>query len=331
MTSLSRVAGLQPDLSIFLSEAGVRTSEDLAAADPVQLQQELSRIARQRGRGSAIPSLVTVKLWVQSAQQAVVAARNIALDDIPEAIALEDIPEAEIDFDEIPEAEPAPAPQPVAPRVQTTAPAVALENKPLGPVDQDGHWLGMDRKRLQNLDDYAANERGIRPLRRSANSASPSPAKVKADAQGTTSRRTRKGVLYPFPLRVILGALISLLWRFGLIATCVLLPWIILTQPEGAERPVSLILTWVGVLLLVGCMQLWIASSVRCRVCSCHLFVSKRCFKNSRAHLITGLGYVVSLALHALLFQWFRCMYCGTAIRLFGGKSRSTPVAIVQD
>jgi hypothetical protein len=54
----------------------------------------------------------------------------------------------------------------------------------------------------------------------------------------------------------------------------------------------------------------------RCRICSCNLFYSKNCLKNRKAHHIPGIGYVASLSLHLLIFGWFRCMYCGTAIRL---------------
>ena len=74
----------------------------------------------------------------------------------------------------------------------------------------------------------------------------------------------------------------------------------------------------IGVFLLVGLIHLIINSKVRCRVCSCPLFYSQRCYKNKKAHLVNGIGYVASLALHIVVFQWFRCMYCGTAIRLRG-------------
>jgi hypothetical protein len=53
-----------------------------------------------------------------------------------------------------------------------------------------------------------------------------------------------------------------------------------------------------------------------CRICGQKLFVPRMCLKNSKAHHITGLGYIASVCLHMLLFKWFRCTYCGTPVRL---------------
>ncbi|HEX7262157.1 MAG TPA: hypothetical protein VF258_10110, partial [Luteolibacter sp.] len=53
-----------------------------------------------------------------------------------------------------------------------------------------------------------------------------------------------------------------------------------------------------------------------CRVCGQKLFVPRMCLKNSKAHQIRGLGHIVPVCLHILLFKWFRCTYCGTPIRL---------------
>ena len=78
-----------------------------------------------------------------------------------------------------------------------------------------------------------------------------------------------------------------------------------------------LIFLWViGAWLFACILYVLVALRVRCRVCTNQIFFSKRCFKNIKAHRVFGLGLVGSLALHAIIFTWFRCMYCGTAIRL---------------
>ncbi len=335
MIPLARVPGIQPDLSVFLPDAGARTADELAEMDAVKLQQDLTMIARKRGKGSSIPSLVHVKLWIQSARETVATAKPVSLDDIPEAVSLDDIPEAEIDFDSIPEAEPQLLRQDTA--SASSEASSGFQSGHRIPVREslklldDGEWKGLDRDRLQSLDSYASNERGIEPLRRSANSSSPSPARLPETTETKASRFNRKGVLYPFPMRAIFGAIVSLLWRLAMLGTFLGLPVYLALHHEAEERPTTVILCWLGGFFALGFLQLWVISMTRCRVCSCELFVSKRCFKNRRAHLLPVIGYVASLSLHLLIFQWFRCMYCGTAIRLFGGSSRAAKEAIVQD
>ena len=335
MIPLARVPGIQPDLSVFLADAGAHTADELAEMDAAKLQQELTMIARKCGKGSSIPSLVHVKLWIQAARETVATAKPMSMDDIPEAVSLEEIPEAEIDFDTIPEAESQPVHQSqeasVGGAASTPHQARRMPARESMKLTDDGAWSGLDRERLQSLDSYVANERGIEPLRRSASSASPRPARLTEDPGTKASRFNRKGVLYPFPFRAIFGAVVSLLCRLAMLATFLGLPIYLALHHEAEERPTTVVLSWLGVFFALGFLQLWVISMARCRVCSCELFVSKRCFKNRRAHLVRGLGYVASLSLHLLLFQWFRCMYCGTAIRLFGGSSRSAREAIVQD
>ena len=97
--------------------------------------------------------------------------------------------------------------------------------------------------------------------------------------------------------------------------------WLIIASRQPTAHKDKVIGAAV-ILLILGCMQLHFAGRSRCRICSCNLFYSKNCHKNRKAHLIPGLGYVASAALHLLTFGWFRCMYCGTAIRLRPGQGR---------
>jgi hypothetical protein len=54
----------------------------------------------------------------------------------------------------------------------------------------------------------------------------------------------------------------------------------------------------------------------KCRICTQKMFVPKICLKNSKAHRIRGLGHIIPVSIHILLFKWFRCPYCGTPVRL---------------
>jgi hypothetical protein len=76
-------------------------------------------------------------------------------------------------------------------------------------------------------------------------------------------------------------------------------------------------------LVVFGLMFVISGNRTRCRICSCHMFYNRRCFKHQKAHRLFGLGHGGSAALHGLLFKWMRCMYCGTAIRLRPAKENS--------
>jgi hypothetical protein len=53
-----------------------------------------------------------------------------------------------------------------------------------------------------------------------------------------------------------------------------------------------------------------------CRICGQKLFAHRTHLKNSRAHHVPGLGYILPLCVQVILFRWFRCSHCGTPIRL---------------
>jgi hypothetical protein len=327
MSPLERIPGIHSELASLLHEAGIREVPDLAQAEPNVLAKNLELLGKKRGRISIVPGIIAVKLFIKAAQK---------WDPSPElAVNLEDIPEAEVDksHEDIPEAiiEPnsgssappqvpqplrdAPASPSLAPR-QASAPFSGTANA------AQNEWKGVDSTRFQTLEDYAEGGRGIRPLKRTSSSLENGPAKLTQTKGQALARTTVRGVLYPWPLKAILGALVAVGWRLGLLVSCVALPYVSFVHGDNEVRPIGETMIWLGGLALLGVLHLWFINHARCRVCSCHLFFSKRCFKNSRAHLIPGLGYVTSLALHLLLFRWFRCMYCGTAIRLFSSKSK---------
>jgi len=53
-----------------------------------------------------------------------------------------------------------------------------------------------------------------------------------------------------------------------------------------------------------------------CPVCNQKQFALKICLKHRKAHHWLIFGYMLPTAIHALLFKWFRCIFCGTPIRL---------------
>ncbi|MDX1680433.1 MAG: hypothetical protein R3242_06870 [Akkermansiaceae bacterium] len=132
------------------------------------------------------------------------------------------------------------------------------------------------------------------------------------------SRRYIRGVLHPHPWALATGAISTLLLVLALPATVVAVVLLSLSErmPERFEW-VPAHLLWVPVaLLLVGLLYLTYGLSGRCRVCNHRLFVYQSRFKNEKSHHLPGLGHVLPLCLHLLLFRWFRCSHCGTSIRI---------------
>ena len=53
-----------------------------------------------------------------------------------------------------------------------------------------------------------------------------------------------------------------------------------------------------------------------CPICTQKQYAPKRCLKHKNAHRWPILGYMLPTCLHALFFKWFRCIFCGTSVRL---------------
>jgi hypothetical protein len=132
---------------------------------------------------------------------------------------------------------------------------------------------------------------------------------------GAVSRWIKRGVVHPRPVHTWLGALVSLTWRIAMLAGICGFLYFLTHVTNQSDYALEVGIAG-GLLIILSMLQLHFASRSRCRICSCNLYHSKNCLKNSKAHLIPGLGYVASASLHLITFGWFRCMYCGTAIRL---------------
>lgn len=132
------------------------------------------------------------------------------------------------------------------------------------------------------------------------------------------SRRYIRGVLHNHAMGLRVGASVTLIMMIllplGVVSAALLL----------LSREVPLQFGWVPGWLLVfpvslpvfGLIYMIWGTQGSCRICGQKQFVPKACLKNSKAHHIRGLGHIIPVCLHILLFQWFRCTYCGTPVRL---------------
>ncbi|RYD20017.1 MAG: hypothetical protein EOP88_16685 [Verrucomicrobiaceae bacterium] len=132
------------------------------------------------------------------------------------------------------------------------------------------------------------------------------------------SRLYIRGVLHSHPFSIAIGALITLVIMVmlptGIISAALLL--LSSEMPEKFEWVPKWLLVFPLSLPILGLIYLIWGARGSCRICGQKLFVPRMCLKNTKAHHIRGLGHIVPLCFHILLFKWFRCTYCGTPVRL---------------
>jgi hypothetical protein len=132
------------------------------------------------------------------------------------------------------------------------------------------------------------------------------------------SRFYIRGVLHSHPSSIRIGAFVTLLLAIvlplaigsaGLLLASDLMPGQFLWVPKW-------LLAFPFALPFVGIVYLICGLNSRCRICGQRQFVPRMCLKNTKAHHVKGLGYIIPVCFHILLFKWFRCIYCGTPVRL---------------
>ena len=320
MTPLSVIPGLSPEAIESLTACGISSAELLAGVPPAEIHRVLELTAWKKGRLNRAPGLDVVQQWAALAREATSA--------IPEAIAVPRAPLASRQGyvspaqrarlaaagpptpaappgafpTEVPAARPLPL---AAIREENSAPAAAVV-----PAELADAGFG-------NFADFQAGRSRVTPLSRYALDApGEHPHLDRINVHESLSRWVRRGVVHPNPGLLIFGALVALVWRVAMLAAVLAVPWLLVAVPKPSDY------TWqigaaAAMLVALGITHLIVGSRARCRICSCHLFYSRNCVKNPKAHALWGLGKTASLALHLLIFQWFRCMYCDTAIRLW--------------
>jgi Domain of unknown function (DUF4332) len=132
------------------------------------------------------------------------------------------------------------------------------------------------------------------------------------------SRFFIRGVMHSHPVSMAIGAVTTLLLMAMLPIGIVSAALLLLSQelPKHFEWVPTWLLVFPLSLPILGIMYLVWGLGGSCRICGQKIFVPRMCLKNSKAHHRTGLGYIVPVCLHMLLFKWFRCTYCGTPVRL---------------
>ena len=132
------------------------------------------------------------------------------------------------------------------------------------------------------------------------------------------SRWYIRGVLHTHPVSMAFGAMITLVMAALLVPAVIASALLLLSdvQPTFFHWVPPWLLVLPCALPVVGFFYLIYGAKGKCRVCNQRQFFPRSCLKNSKAHHVFGLGYIIPVCLHMLLFKWFRCTYCGTPVRL---------------
>ncbi len=132
------------------------------------------------------------------------------------------------------------------------------------------------------------------------------------------SRSYVRGVLHTHPWSLRVGAVFSLLLLINL-PLAIISAFLLLVSreyPDTFSGVPEWILAFPIALPIIGLGYLFWGFSGKCRICTQKLFVHKAALKHVKSHRLPGMGYVVPLCIHLLLFNWFRCSSCGTPVRL---------------
>lgn len=144
------------------------------------------------------------------------------------------------------------------------------------------------------------------------------PLKETNRGRNPESRRYIRGVLHSHPLRIGISACVTLS-LYLLVPSAFVSALLLLLSTQAPKYffwvPKS-ILVFPASLPFFGIAYLIWGLGSNCRICSQKLFIHRTCLKNSKAHHRAGLGYILPLCIHIILFKWFRCTYCGTPVRL---------------
>lgn len=347
MTNLSTIPGIGKASLELLEAAGFLDVESLAKAGVDELASELERANTILQIAKKAPARSNVQKWISSARDLTGVVED-AVVEMAMPVNYEESPQVVSMLATAPFAIPLPARLLVERQLAVSdIPAAIFLNRYSGDLEvrvderipkapqsrpvtspnfikmaDTGQRLEIDNSRFKTTEEMAVGS--VRAITGKLPEDNDRVALIRGPRVETNkgrdpqSRRYIRGVLHSHPFSMALGAMVSL-------ALAVILPVAILSA--GLLLLSDLMPTfffWVPKWLLAfplglpvfGLAYLIWGLNGSCRICGQKQFVPRVCLKNTKAHHIRGLGYIVPVALHMLLFKWFRCTYCGTPVRL---------------
>ncbi len=353
MPALNEIPGIAATSLELLEVAGIRDAEHLAAQDAEFLVNELRRANEALSIAEESPGKATVANWISDAIDLVGAPPEAPapapVEKASSAVNYELNPEVREMLEQAPCAIPLPGRVMMEKQLRVSdVPAGLLLNRYSGDLDirvgdPTAPKTDVPIRRSSGKAERGANQPQQRQFDASKiKSMSDSPpaaprvprskegheedrvALIRAPREKTNrgkdpnSRRYIRGVLHTHPWSLRIGAVASLLLVINLPLAIVSGFLLLLSRenPDDFSWVPSWILAFPIALPITGLMYLIWGMTGKCRICNQKLFVHKGALKHVKAHRLPGMGYVVPLCLHLLLFSWFRCSSCGTPVRL---------------
>jgi len=229
---------------------------------------------------------------------------------IPQAVLLtqEELDEAGIDFEQLPIAEPASS--------QNSMRALAVLNYAVENLNHQQTYekVSIPEKNLNNQNTSEARTTSLKiiPTKDELVIERVEPQFMKlGGAEETAISHTSADASATNNIGIFLGALGTLLVTLSLLGM-IICAIAMLFFPEE-----KLLLIGPGAALVFGLFYLLFCQKQRCCVCNQRQFIKPRNYKKSTSHHIKGLGYFIPTCLHIVLRGWYRCMVCGTRLKIY--------------
>ena len=338
-SELQKIKGLGAGTIELLEAVGVASLVELAGSHSQELHQEMEQANGHLSLLKKLPSEDMVAGWVQEAEvmvnaeaQLVPAKKSasqkeasperkdlVSVPSLPVALAVKkeqivknkiavaDVPVMDkfLEEDELTRelVEEFTAPKSGGAEIRERTPKLAQRSKPLDKVNS--FTMGEDVQRK------------VEPLKKNEDfdirkTASPELNQGKKPHV----RSYIRGVLHPRPAQVKVAAVITLITMSLIPLTFIAAGLVLFRKLLPIEVSLMTLAVVPALLFVFGFLYLVMVKPLRCRICGQPLLSSKKCFRHVKAHRFPLLGYIIPTSLHMLFFHWFRCVYCGTSVRL---------------
>lgn len=345
MIRISRIDGIDKDSLELLEAAGFQSAGALAKVSLGTLQRELTNANQLLRIVKSLPDDARLKQWIDAAREiSGINESDIELDEsatktdarellqsAPSAIPIPArlLVENQLGVSEVPTGIPLDQLEIAchldAGLAANDSSAAGKSNAASGFVrlaETNSPKLEIDTSRLRSIGELGGTEEASAESSLAAETDRialiRAPRKESNAGRDPSSRWYLRGILHKSPVLIYSGALATLLMML-IIPLAAISAFLLLSStymPKSFSWVPSWLIAFPFALPLIGLIYAILGNMGSCRVCCQKLFVPKSHLKNSRAHHVPLLGYILPLCVHIVLFRWFRCTHCGTPIRL---------------
>ena len=176
---------------------------------------------------------------------------------------------------------------------------------------------GLNSSRIRNFDDLDSRVQYVKPLDRGPQKEAVTLSEQLNQGVDSRSRKFIKGVFHPQVKTVRFAAVTAILFVAILVVNISSLLGLFLYRTNlEAGVVVGWVISLLLLLVVTAGTYVYFGTRARCVVCRQPPLMPKKCIKHKKAHHVKGIGYILPTALQLLVYKWFYCTYCGTALRL---------------